>query len=108
MLELRLNVAQAALGTELEVPTVDGSERLKVPAGTQTGQTFRIRNKGVPFLRQSGRGDQVVVARVVIPDRLNDEQRRLFQELSDTFEIQQAGERSEGGFFGKLRDAFGL
>jgi molecular chaperone DnaJ len=106
--ELRLNVAQAALGEEVEVPTLDGGERLKLPAGAQTGQTFRLRGKGVPFLRQQGRGDQIVVTRVVVPDRLSDQQRKLFQELAKTFDPEDpAGERDDG-FFGRIKDALGL
>jgi molecular chaperone DnaJ len=108
LLELRLNVAQAALGTELEVPTVDGSATLKVPPGTQTGATFTIRNKGVPYLRQNGRGDQVVVARVVVPERLSDHQRRLFQELGQSFDGEGGSDDGREGFFGRLKDAFGL
>ena len=109
LLELRLNVAQAALGDELEVPTVDGREKLRVPPATQTGQTFRLRGKGVPYLRQQGRGDQIVVVRVVVPEKLNDQQRRLFQELARSFEPddQQNGERDEG-LFGRIKDALGL
>ncbi|MCU0490565.1 MAG: molecular chaperone DnaJ [Chloroflexaceae bacterium] len=106
--ELRLNVAQAALGDEVEVPTVDGNERLRVPAGTQTGQTFRIAGKGVPYLRQKGRGDQVVMARVVVPGRLSDQQRRLFQELAQTFGPEQAGGERDDGLLGKIKDALGI
>lgn len=108
VLELRLNVAQAALGDEVEVPTVDGSERLKIPPGTQTGQVFRLRGKGVPYLRQSGRGDQVVVARVVVPTKLTEQQRKLFQDLAKT--LDDAGPTSERdeGFFGRLKDALGI
>lgn len=107
ILELKLNVAQAALGDEIEVPTIDGSERIRVPPATQTGQTFRLRSKGVPFLRQQGRGDQIVVTRVVVPQKLTDQQRRLFQELARTFDPDEGGERDEG-LFGKIKDAFGL
>jgi molecular chaperone DnaJ len=106
--ELRLNVAQAAIGEEIDVPTLDGSEKLRIPAATQTGQTFRLRGKGVPFLRQQGRGDQIIVARVMVPSKLTDQQRRLFQELGKTFEPEdQHGERDDG-FFGRLKDALGL
>jgi molecular chaperone DnaJ len=105
LLELPLNVAQATLGAEVQVPTVDGEEPLRIPAGTQTGATFRLRGKGVPFLRGSGRGDQVVIARVQVPTKLTDEQRRLFEELARSFNEQ--GSRDEG-FFSKIRDAFGL
>jgi molecular chaperone DnaJ len=106
--ELRLNVAQAALGEEVEVPTVDGNERLRIPAGTQTGQTFRIRHKGVPFLRQSGRGDQIVVSRVMVPTKLNEQQRRLFQELARSLDPEDPSEERDDGFFGRIKDAFGL
>lgn len=107
LLELPLNVAQAALGAEVQVPTVDGTESLRIPPGTQTGATFRIRGKGVPYLRSSGRGDQIVIARVVIPTKLNDQQRRLFQELERSLEPGQVGEQRDEGFFGKIRDFFG-
>jgi DnaJ-class molecular chaperone with C-terminal Zn finger domain len=108
ILELRLNVAQATLGDEIEVPTVDGTEWLKIPPGTQTGQTFRLRGKGVPYLRQNGRGDQVIVARVVVPTRLNDQQRKLFQELAKTLEGAEPGRERDEGFFGRIKDALGM
>lgn len=108
LLELPLNVAQAALGVELDVPTVDGQERLRIPAGTQTGATFRLRGKGVPFLRGSGRGDQIVVARVLVPDRLTDQQRKLFQELAESLDQTQIGGQQDEGFFGRLKSTLGL
>lgn len=108
LLELPLNVAQATLGTEVEVPTVDGQERLRVPPGTQSGATFRLRSKGVPYLRGSGRGDQIVVARVIIPTNLNDQQRRLFQELEKSLDPHQIGDGQDEGFFGRLKSALGL
>ena len=108
LLELPLNIAQATLGTEIDIPTVDGAERLRIPAGTQTGATFRLRSKGVPFLRGNGRGDQVVVARVVVPTRLNDQQRKLFQELERSLEPEQIAGQQDEGFFGRLRSALGL
>jgi molecular chaperone DnaJ len=108
LLELPLNIAQATLGTEIDVPTVDGTEQLRIPAGTQTGATFRLRSKGVPFLRGNGRGDQVVVARVVVPTRLTDQQRKLFQELERSLEPEQIASQQDEGFFGRLRSALGL
>jgi molecular chaperone DnaJ len=107
IMELELNVAQAALGDELEIPTVDGSERLKIPAGTQNQQTFRLRGKGVPYLRQSGRGDQVVVTRISVPTKLTDQQRKLFQELGQTFSGTPSAGNDEG-IFGKIKGAFGI
>ncbi len=108
LLELPLNIAQATLGVEMDVPTVDGQERLKIPAGTQNGTPFRLRGKGVPFLRGSGRGDQIVVTRVVTPTKLTDQQRRLFQELERSMEPEEIGAQQDEGFFGRLRSALGL
>ncbi|MEI7768490.1 MAG: molecular chaperone DnaJ [Chloroflexales bacterium] len=107
ILELKLNVAQATLGEDLEVPTIDGSERLRIPPGTQTGQTFKLRGKGVPFLRQSGRGDQIIVSRVMVPAKLTDHQRKLFQDLARTFGPEDQSDRDEG-FLGRIKDALGL
>jgi molecular chaperone DnaJ len=83
-LQLNINVAQAALGDKVRVPTLDGEVELTIPPGTQTGQTFRLRGKGVPHLRQNGRGDQYVVVQVVVPTRLTPEQRDLFMKLGRT------------------------
>jgi molecular chaperone DnaJ len=108
LLELPLNVSQAALGDEVEVPTVDGTEDLKIPAGTQTGQVFRLRGKGVPLLQQSGRGDQLVIARVVVPKKLTEQQRKLFRELAETLEIESIDQERDESFFSRLRDALGF
>jgi len=82
--QLPLNFAQAALGTEVTVPTLDGDSNLKVPSGCQTGAVFRLRNQGVPHLNGRGRGDELVTVSVVTPDSLNKDQRRLFEELADS------------------------
>jgi molecular chaperone DnaJ len=79
--ELPVNFAQAALGMEVEVPTLYGESRLKVPAGSQNGKVFKLKDKGIPHLRGGGRGDELVVLRVVTPESLTKEQRRLFEEL---------------------------
>ncbi len=82
VLDLEINIAQAALGAEVEVPSVDGPTRLKIPAGTQPGKVLRMRGKGVPHLRGNGRGDQLVVVNVEIPSRLSADQRQLFEQLA--------------------------
>jgi len=84
--ELPINFAQAALGTEIEVPTLEGKTKLKIPAGSQTGKVFRLKNKGLPRLNRRGRGDQLITLRVITPESLTKKQRKLFQELADTFE----------------------
>ncbi len=82
LLDLEINIAQAALGAEVEIPTVDGPAKLKIPTGTQPGKVLRLRGKGVPHLRGSGRGDQLVIVNVEIPTRLSNDQRRLFEQLA--------------------------
>ncbi len=80
--ELPINFAQAALGTEVEIPTLHSNVKLKIPAGSQTGKVFRLKNKGIPHLRGRGQGDQLVTLRVVTPESLTKKQRQLFEELA--------------------------
>lgn len=82
-LDLPVSVAEAALGTEVMVPVPDGGKvKLKVPAGTQSGRVFRITGKGAPKLKGSGHGDLKVKAKVVVPEKLNADEKRLFEELA--------------------------
>ncbi|MCA9898196.1 MAG: molecular chaperone DnaJ [Anaerolineales bacterium] len=112
-LDLHINVAQAALGDSIMVPTLDGDEPLDIPAGTQPGKVFRLRSKGVPRLDRSGRGapmgrgDQHVLIQVAVPTKLTDEQKELFQELSRTLgkEVVPRGDR---GIWDQLRNALGF
>jgi molecular chaperone DnaJ len=106
LLELEINVAQAALGDEIKVPTVDGEETITIPAGTQSGKVFRLRARGVPHLRRTGRGDQLVVAQVAIPKKLTAEQEALFLKLADTLGKEVIPQR-EKSFLGQLKDALG-
>jgi molecular chaperone DnaJ len=82
LLDLNINVAQATLGAEVPVPTMDGQSQLVIPPGTQPGKVFNLRGKGFPHLRGSGRGDQKVVVSVEIPTHLSVEQRAAFETLS--------------------------
>jgi molecular chaperone DnaJ len=106
---LPLNFAQAALGTEVTVPTLDGDFDLKIPTGTQSGKVFRIRGKGVPHFRGRGRGDQIVQIYVVTPQSLDEKQRRLFQELAKNLGPATMPDEDEKGrgFFSRVKDAFG-
>jgi len=90
--ELPVNFAQAALGTEVDVPTLYGKVKLKIPSGSQTGQIFRLKDKGIPHLHANGRGDQLVRLLVVTPESLSKEQRKLFEELDKSLgRIKKAG-----------------
>jgi molecular chaperone DnaJ len=110
-LDLAINITQAALGDEVSVPTLDGDDMITIPAGTQTGETIRMKGKGVPRLRRdgtsSGRGDQVVTLEVRTPTNLSKEQRDLLLELGRTLDREIVPQR-EKGFFDRLRDAFGV
>jgi molecular chaperone DnaJ len=105
VMEVQVNVAQAALGDEIVVPTLDGDESISIPAGTQTGRVISIKSKGIPHLRRQGRGDQLVVVQVTIPTNLSSEQRRLLQELAKTLG-KEVIPQSEKGFIDKLKDLF--
>ncbi|MCL2249957.1 MAG: molecular chaperone DnaJ [Oscillospiraceae bacterium] len=83
LLSLPISFVQAALGAELEVPTIDGKVKYTIPAGTQTGQMFRLKNKGIQNLRGSGRGDQYVTVEVSIPTSLSNEQKELLRKFAE-------------------------
>ena len=104
-MEVQVNVAQAALGDEIVVPTLDGDEKIGIPAGTQTGRVISIKGKGIPHLRRQGRGDQLVVVQVAVPTNLTAEQRKLFGELAKTLG-KEVIPQSEKGFIDKLKDLF--
>ena len=105
MLNLDINVAQAALGAEIDVPTLDGDEKLKIPAGTQPGKVFHLKNKGVPYLRHTGRGDQLVIVNVAVPTKLTKEQRELFEKLAES--LGTTVKPQEKGFLDWLNEALG-
>ena len=105
LLNVDINVAQAVLGAEVEVPTVDGKENLKIPAGTQPGKVFTLKARGVPYLRRSGRGDQLVIVNVDIPTKLTKEQRQLFEQLAATLGTNV--KPKDKGFLDWLNEALG-
>ena len=80
--DLPINFAQAALGVEVDVPTLSGDVKLKIPAGSQAGQVFKLKNKGIPHLNGHGQGSQLVRLKVVTPESLTKKQRQLFEELA--------------------------
>jgi molecular chaperone DnaJ len=100
-----VSFAQAALGTEIRVPTLDGEHSLKVPEGVQSGTTMRIRGKGVPVLNGHGKGDLFVEVRVQTPSKLNKRQRELLQELDGMARVENKPQRRT--LLGKVKDIFG-
>ncbi len=103
--EMPITFAQAALGDEIEVPTIHGKVKLKVPAGTQTGTRFRLKGKGVQNVRGYGQGDQHIRILVVTPTKLSDKQKELIREFAEISGQGQLDEHEEG-FFSKVKRAF--
>lgn len=101
--EIPVTFAQAALGDELEVPTLHGKVKLKVPAGTQTGTKFRLRGKGIPNVRGRGTGDQHIIVKVITPTKLTEKQKQLLQEFAET---GGSHDKEDESFFGKMKRAF--
>lgn len=107
ILELKINVAQAAMGDTVTVPTLDGDRQITIPAGTQPGAIFRLRGLGIPQLRGGARGDELIVTQVAIPKRLSEEQRELFQELGKTLGTEVIVEDKQS-FVDRVKEALGL
>lgn len=99
-----VNVGQAALGAEIEVPTLEEPYRLKIPESTQNGAQFRLRHLGVPSVNGGGRGDIHVHIEVKVPSKLTREQRKLFEQLRDTLPVEN--QPSEKSLLGKVKDYF--
>jgi molecular chaperone DnaJ len=99
-----VNIAQAALGTEVSLLTFDGLETVKVPEASQTGSRIRLKNLGVPRLQGTGRGDLFVHVDVRIPNKLTREQRKLFEQLRETLPVEN--EPHEKGIIDRVKDYF--
>ena len=105
LIDLNINIAQATLGAEVKVPTLNGYEKLTIPSGTQPGKVFKLRNKGIPHLRRSGKGNQMVIINVDIPSRLTSDQRQLFEQLAGTLGSEVLPQ--ERSFLDILKDVLG-
>ena len=104
--EMYLNFADAALGTSVEVPTIDGRVKIKVPAGTQSGKIFRLKGKGLPSVQAYGAGDQLIHVNVWTPKKVNDEERALLEKLKAMPNFHPQPGKSEKTFFEKMKDYF--
>ena len=100
-----ISFPQAALGAEIDVPTLEGQTRMKIAEGTQSGKEFRLRSKGVPFLNEHGRGDLIVQVVVETPKKLSKTQRDAIRQLGDTLEIENKP-TSRGGLLSKMKELF--
>jgi molecular chaperone DnaJ len=101
---LPISFPQAALGTELEIQTLDGVETIKIPEGTQSGRAFKLRGKGVPHLNERGKGDLIVEIRVQTPAKLNKQQKELLRQLGETLQVENTP--TSRGIFDKMKEMF--
>ncbi len=99
-----ISFPQAALGTELEIQTLEGPATIKVPEGTQSGKEFKLRGKGVPHLNSHGKGDLIVEIRVQTPGKLNKQQKDLLRQLSETMVVENTP--TSRGLFDKVKEMF--
>jgi molecular chaperone DnaJ len=104
--EVPISYSQAALGDELEVPTLDSHMKIRIPPGTQSGKVFRLKGKGIPHVRGYGIGDELVKIVVWTPTKLSEEAKRLFAELAKTEGIRPP--KPGRNFWGKVKDALGM
>ena len=102
--ELPISFTQASLGARIIVKILDGSIELKIPSGTQSGTQFKVKEKGVPYINSPGkRGDLIITARVVVPNKLNKKEKELLKQLADE---QGEVEKVDGGFWDSIKNSF--
>lgn len=104
--DLHLSFPDAALGVDIEVPTIDGKAKINIPAGTQGGKIFRLKNKGIPDLNGYGRGDQLIYVNIWVPKRLSSDERKLIEKLQNTANFTPSPDKSEKSFFDKVKEIF--
>jgi len=106
--ELPINFVEAALGTEVEVPTLDGTTKLKIPSGSQTGRVFQVKNQGIAHLHRIGRGDELVTLFVFTPEKLDEKQRQLLQQLGETLNAKNIPQKDKWkGWLERIKTTFG-
>jgi len=103
--EMPISFVQASLGDTVEVPTLDGAVDLKIPSGTQSGTSFRIKGQGMPHMRWTGKGNLYVKVKVITPKKLNSKQKELLREFANASGEEIYAE--DKGFFDKVKDAMG-
>lgn len=104
--DLFLNFADAALGTSVQVPTLEGDVKIKVPAGSQAGKIFRLKGKGIPEVQGYKKGDQLINVNIWTPKKLNDKEKELLEKMREMQAFKPAPGKDEKGFFERMKDFF--
>ena len=104
--DLHISFTDAVFGTQLEVPTIDGRAKIKIPAGTQGGKIFRLKGKGFPAVNSYQKGDQLIHVNVWTPQHLNSEEKAMMEKLSHSQNLKPNPDKSEKSFLDKMRELF--
>lgn len=104
--ELFISFPEAVFGTQVEVPTIDGRAKIKIPAGTQSGKIFRLKGKGFPSVNAYGKGDQLIFVNVWTPQNLSAEEKAMLEKLSKSENFKPQPDKQEKGFFDKIKEMF--
>jgi molecular chaperone DnaJ len=104
--DLHISFTDAVFGIQLEVPTIDGRAKIKIPAGTQSGKIFRLKGKGFPGVNSYEKGDQLVHVNVWTPQHISPEEKTMLEKLSDSQNFKPHPDKNEKSFFDKMREMF--
>ncbi len=104
--ELHISFTDAVFGTQVEVPTIDGKAKIKIPPGTQSGKIFRLKGKGFPSINSYEKGDQLIHVSVWTPQHLSPEEKEMVEKLSNSPNFQPKPDKNERSFFDKVKEMF--
>lgn len=104
--DLHISFPEAVFGTNIEVPTIDGRAKIKIPAGTQSGKIFRLRGKGFPEVQGYSKGDQLVYVNVWTPQNLSSEEKSMLEKMSNSSNFKPQPTKADKGFFDRVKEAF--
>jgi len=104
--DLHITIPDAVFGTNVEVPTIDGRAKIKIPPGTQSGKIFRLKGKGFPAVNSYEKGDQLIHVNVWIPQILSSEEKTMMEQMNKSPNFQPNPEKSDKSFFDKVREMF--
>jgi molecular chaperone DnaJ len=105
--DMHISIPDAIFGSNVEVPTIDGRAKIKIPPGTQSGKIFRLKGKGFPSINSYEKGDQLIHVNVWTPQELTSEEKEMFEKLRDAKNFQPQPEKNEKSFFAKVKEMFG-
>ncbi len=104
--ELHITFTDAVFGTQVEVPTIDGRAKIKIPAGTQSGKIFRLKGKGFPAVNSYEKGDQLIHVNIWTPQHVNAEEKALLEKLSQSSNFKPHPDKNEKNFFDRVKEMF--